>query len=121
MKEKIVFIVVLVLSILYILIGNRIAMKDNSFLAQVTKVDYPKAKITRIIERKETPFEVDGLDNQYNIDITFEAQILSGEHKDELVIATQNISTYIAGTIKEVEAGEKVLLYNERRMLHQDR
>ena len=114
MKEKIVFIVVLVLSILYILIGNRIAMKDNSFLAQVTKVDYPKAKITRIIERKETPFEVDGLDNQYNIDITFEAQILSGEHKDELVIATQNISTYIAGTIKEVEAGEKVLLYNQQ-------
>ena len=114
MKEKIVFIVVLVLSILYILIGNRIAMKDNSFLAQVTKVDYPKAKITRIIERKETPFEVDGLDNQYNIDITFEAQILSGEHKDELVIPTQNISTYIAGTIKEVEAGEKVLLYNQQ-------
>lgn len=114
MKEKIVFIVVLVLSILYILIGNRIAMKDNSFLAQVTKVDYPKAKITRIIERKETPFEVDGLDNQYNIDITFEAQILSGEHKDELVIATQNISTYIAGTIKEVEGGEKVLLYNQQ-------
>ncbi len=114
MKEKIVFIVVLVLSILYILIGNRIAMKDNSFLAKVTKVDYPKAKITRIIERKETPFEVDGLDNQYNIDITFEAQILSGEHKDELVIATQNISTYIAGTIKEVEAGEKVLLYNQQ-------
>lgn len=114
MKEKIVFTVVLILSIIYIIIGNKIAMKDNSFLAQVTKVDYPKAKITRIIERKETPFEVDGLDNQYNTDITFEAQILTGEHKDELVIATQNISTYIAGTIKEVEAGEKVLLYNQQ-------
>ena len=114
MKEKVVFIVVLVLSIIYIFIGNKIAMKDNSLLAEVTKLDYPKAEITRIIERKETPFMVDGLDNQYNTDITFEAEIKSGDHKNDLIIATQSISTYIArGAIKEVEVGDKVLLYNE--------
>ena len=113
MKEKIVFIVVLVLSIIYILVGNKIAMKNNSFLDQVTKVDNPKATVTRIIERKETPLIVDGLENQYNTDIVFEAQILSGKDKDKLVIATQNISTYIAGTVKEVEIGDKVLLFNQ--------
>lgn len=114
MKDKVVFIVVFILSLIYILVGNRIAMKNNSFFDRVTKVDYPKAKITRVIERKETPFEVDGLDNQYNTDILFEAQILSGKNKDNLVIGTQSISTYIAGTIKEVEAGDKVLLYNQQ-------
>lgn len=113
MKEKVVFIVVLILSIIYILIGNKIAMKNNSLLDQVTKVDNPRATVTRIIERKETPLIVDGLENQYNTDITFEAQVLSGKHKDELVIATQNISTYVAGTVKEVELGDKVLLYNQ--------
>ena len=113
MKEKVVFTVVLILSIIYIFVGNKIAMKNNSFLSEVIKVDYPKAEITRIIERKETPFQVDGLENQYNTDITFEAQILSGKNKNDLVIATQNISTYISGTIKEVEAGDTVLLYND--------
>ena len=113
MREKIVFGVVLVLSIIYIIVGNKIAMKNNSFLDQVSKIENPRAKVTRVIERKETPLFVDGLENQYNTDITFEAQIVSGKHKDELVIATQNISTYIAGTVKEVEVGDKVLLFNQ--------
>lgn len=113
MKEKIVFIVALIVSIVYIFIGNRIAMKNNRFFEDITKSNYPRAEITRILERKETPLEIDGLENQYNTDITFEAQVTSGEHKDELVIAIQNISTYITGTVKEVEAGDKILLCNE--------
>lgn len=112
-REKIVFAVALIVSILYIIIGNKMAMKDNQFFQDNLKVDYPRAEITRVIERKETPVYVDGLENQYNTDITFEAQILSGNHKDELVIATQNISTYITGTQDEVKAGDKILLYNE--------
>ena len=113
MKEKIVFTVALIISIIYIIVGNRIAMKDNSLLEQVTKLSYPKAEITRIIERKETPLSIDGLENQYNTDITFEAHVKSGKHKGELVIGTQSISTYVTGTVKEIEAGDKVLLYNE--------
>lgn len=113
MKEKVVFIVALIVSVLYIFIGNRVAMHNNNFFKDVIKYDYPRAKITRIIERKETPFEVEGLKDQYNTDITFEARVTSGEHKGELVIGVQNISTYISGTVKEVEPGDNVLLYNE--------
>ena len=113
MKEKVVFAVALIVSIIYIIVGNKIAMKDNSFLNEVTKLNYPKAEITRIIERKETPLSIDGLEEQYNTDITFEAHVISGDHKGELVIGRQSISTYVTGTVKEVEAGDKVLLYNE--------
>lgn len=113
MKERVVFIVALIISILYIVIGNKIAMKDNSFFVDMQKSDYPRAEITRVLAREETPIYVDGLDNQYNVDITFEAQITSGERKDDLVIGVQNISTYVSGTVKEVEAGDKVLLFNE--------
>ena len=113
MKEKVIFTVVFIVSIVYIIIGSRIATKDNKLFSEVTKIDYPRAKITRIIERKETPLLIDGLENQYNTDITFEAHVTSGDHKDDLVIGTQNISTYITGTVKEVEVGDKVLLYNE--------
>ena len=113
MKEKVVFAVTLIVSIIYIIVGNKIAMKDNSFLDQVTKLNYPKAEVTRIIERKETPLSIDGLEDQYNTDITFEAHVKSGDHNGELVIGTQSISTYVTGTVKEVEAGDIVLLYNE--------
>lgn len=111
-KERIVFISAIVISIIYLIVGNRIAMKNNKFFDKALKLDYPRAKITRVIERKETPFQIDGLSDQYNIDIIFEAKILSGENKGNTVIATQNISTYITGTIDEVKAGDKVLLYN---------
>lgn len=113
MKEKVVFVAVLILSIIYIFVANKIALKDNKLFTEITKTEYPKAEVTRIIERKETPFEVDGLDTQYNTDITFEAQIKSGDKKNNMVIAVQNISTYISGTIKEVEVGDKILLYNQ--------
>lgn len=112
-KERIVLAVALIVSILYIFIGNKMAMKDNKFFQDNTKLDYPKAEVTRILERTETPLNIEGLENQYNTDITFEAQITSGEHKDELVIAVQNISTYVTGTVDEVKAGDKVLLFNE--------
>ena len=111
-KERIVFISAIVISILYIVIANRIALKNNKFFSDALKLQYPRAKITRVIERKETPFEIDGLSNQYNIDIIFEARMLSGKDKGTSVIATQNISTYITGTIDEVKAGDTVLLYN---------
>lgn len=112
-KEKLVFIVALVVSIAYILIGNKMAMKDNKFFQDELKIDYPRAKIIRIIERTETPMYIEGLENQFNTDITFEAEILSGKNKHNRVIATQNISTYISGTQEEVKAGDKILLYNE--------
>lgn len=113
MKEKVVFTIALVVSIVYILVGNRIAMNNNKFFENNFKSEYPRAKVTRVIERKETPIVMDGLENQYNTDITFEAQIITGKNKNNLVIATQNISTYISGTIKEVEVGDKILLYEE--------
>lgn len=113
MREKVVFIVALVVSILYIFVGNKIAMRNNDFLKNVTKSDYPRAEVTRIIERKETPVNMEGFENQCNVDITFEARITSGDQKGKLVIATQNISTYVTGTVKEVEPGDKALIYNE--------
>lgn len=113
MRDKIVFIVALVISVFYIFIGNKIAMHNNQFFKNNEKYDYPSAKITRIIERKETPLEIDGLQNQQNVDITFEARITSGKHKGDLIIGIQNISTYITGTVKEVEPGDKVLVYND--------
>lgn len=112
-KEKAVVIIAVIISVLYIIIGNKIAMKDNTFMQDNFKLDYPRAEVTRILERKETPIEIDGLENQYNTDITFEAEILSGEHKDKLVIAVQNLSTYITGSGDEVKPGDKVLLFNE--------
>lgn len=111
-KERIVFILAIIISIIYIFIGNRVALKNNKFFKDTLKLQYPKAKITRIIERKETPIQIGELADQYNTDIIFEARMLSGKDKGTSVIATQNISTYVTGTIDEVKEGDEVLLYN---------
>lgn len=111
-KEKIVFISAIIISIIYIVIANRVAMKNNKFFKDALKTDYPKAKITRVMETKVTPFQIDGLSDQFNKDIIFEARMLSGKDKGTSVIATQNISSYITGTIEEVKEGDVVLLYN---------
>lgn len=112
-KEQIVVIVAIIISIFYIFIGNKMATKNNEFFNKNSKLSYPKAEITRVLQRTETPLQVDGLSDQFNTDIMFEAQILSGNHKGDLVIGTQNISTYVTGTVDEVKTGDKVLLYNE--------
>ena len=111
-KERIVFISAIIISIIYIVIANRVAMKNNKFFKDALKTDYPKAKITRVMETKVTPFQIDGLSDQFNKDIIFEARMLSGKDKGTSVIATQNISSYITGTIEEVKEGDVVLLYN---------
>ena len=111
-KQRIVFIIAIIISIIYIIIGNRIALKNNKFFNDALKLQYPRAKITRVIERKETPIEIGELSNQYNTDIIFEARMLSGKDKGSSVIAMQNISTYVTGTIDEVKAGDEILLYN---------
>lgn len=111
-KERIVFISAIIISIIYIIIANRIALKNNKFFKDALKLEYPRAKITRVVDKKVTPFQIDGLTDQYNIDIIFEARMLSGKDKGTSVIATQNISTYITGTIEEVKEGDVVLIYN---------
>ena len=67
MKEKVVFIVALIMSIIYILIGNKIAMKNNNILNNANKPNYSNATITRIIERKETPVSINGENYRHNI------------------------------------------------------
>ena len=211
MKEKVVFIVVFILSIIYIVVGNKIVMKDNKILAQVTKLDYPRAKVTRVLDTKKTflddgrgsyqyydgdsnyvdngennsivsegidaenssiisgeinseiDYSIDessssmntegatsndvvveqqgivdsnkqestgnnvsgnadyqanqefvaGQDDQYYITVVFEAKILSGEHKGDLVIATQSIIPFLGDHSEPVKVGNKILLSDD--------
>ena len=111
MKQKVIFTVVLIVSILYIFIGNRIVMKNNPFKEKVLNTEYTKAEVTRILERSEMPLDIQvSGEEQYQVKITFEAQLLSGEHKDELVIANQTKLTNVSGEPIEVKAGDKVYL-----------
>lgn len=193
MKEKVVFIVVFILSIVYIFVGNRIAMKDNKILEKVTKLDYPRAKVTRVLDSNKTFLDdgrgsyqynpvvnntenltqenieenasteineaelndinnaeiitdvnnienventadivyseniqdtqnnveqssseyIAGQDDQYYITVVFEAKILSGEHKGELVIATQSIIPFLGDHSEPVKVGNKILLSDD--------
>lgn len=75
MKEKVVFISVFILSIIYIIVGNRVAMRGDNLLKNVTKTESTKAKVIEIMgETREyvnnyNYIPADNLNNNENNDV----------------------------------------------------
>jgi len=86
-KELLIYLGAIILSILYLFMGNKIAMKNykSYFDTQSTGL---KAKVMEVIER--TNEKILGVsEDEGNIIIEFRAKILSGERKGEEIIAKQ--------------------------------
>lgn len=99
------------LSILFLFVGNKIASKDLSiFNSDDTGQTVVKARIEEITDRTSDEYSLDGSTTLENVQITFNAIILSGAEKGEAVTGIQYIDNmYNMGT-SEVEQGDKVLL-----------
>lgn len=106
MKNRIRYVITVFVALLFIIVGNKVAVKD----LKISEENYQEtvaAKITKIIERNEQKYETDNIEM---IDITFEAVVTSGERKGEFITATQNLVSISNGHVKEVENGDKVVL-----------
>ncbi len=107
LKQMIVYGVTVVLSALYIFVGHHIAMQGMVTVSDSESTPAPyKAKVVKILSR-ETPSEEDG----GGFLIYFDAEILSGEKKGQVVTAMQESDPYTPVQLKEVSYGDKVLLY----------
>ena len=107
LKQIIVYGVTVVLSALYIFVGHHIAMQGMVRITDSESTPAPyKAKVVKILSR-ETPSEEDG----GGFLIYFDAEILSGEKKGQVVTAMQESDPYTPIQLKEVSYGDKVLLY----------
>lgn len=115
MKNKIIYILAIVLSLIYIFIGNRIAMKDNHFLEN-NKEDgvYEKAKVIKILEKSDSKEQVEGLEDLDTSEIKFRAKFLRGNRKGEMTTAIQSLTPYMNKTVQEIKEGDEVILLEQQ-------
>ncbi len=103
------YLIAVVFSILFIFIGNKIAVSGMDYLEEDKTDDPIKAKVTRVYSSSDSEVELGGGTMLGHREIVFEAEFLNGERKGEIVLASQFNDDFTR--LKDVEAGDKVLLY----------
>jgi len=108
-NEKLFYASVLVLSALFLLIGNRIATRDSYAPVIEFEIPYYTGVVTEIIDRQETVMSWDW-GSDVNISITFYVRITDSGRRGEVVTAQQSLSTFFAVNEREVSVGDRVIL-----------
>lgn len=109
-RKTMIFIAAIIFSSIFLFIGNKIASKDlTAFDGEDTDVSY-KALVLNIIDTEIYEYNLGGEENLQSKTLTFTAQILNGDMKDEYITATQTIDTLIGYVQKEVESDDKILV-----------
>ena len=112
-KQKILYVVTILVSALYILIGNYIANK-NYIMRDKLEYGVPeKMKVLEILDPtyEQTLFGQDAETRGENI-ILFAGQILSGYRKGSVVTAVQRVDKMYAIELRPVEEGQTIIVYN---------
>jgi len=106
-----IYVTTIVLSILFIYFGNQIASRDMTAFNSTDKMRVEKAKITEILEVVEQTESVGDETSVLIKDVIYKAELLSGVDKGTVVSGVQNINSYFKVTPKEVEIGDKIVMY----------
>lgn len=108
-KKRIVYILTIVLSFIYVFLGNRLVCKNMSKVESLDE-KYIKARVTKITSIKEeislNSITEDGKDKT----ISFEAKLLSGENKGEIINTEQIITYPNTENATEIKKGDVVLV-----------
>lgn len=107
-KGTIVYIITVLVSILFIWWGNGYATKDYEFLSGEHTEATCIGIITNIIDSEEYDYGNDMGGKR----ITFECDIIKGKEKGNTVTAVQIIDDYDQIPAREIEDGEKIVLYD---------
>ena len=99
---------IIILSVLFLYIGHRIAVNGLSVFNQDENIRTLEVKIIKIVDISDNDVEWSG--GSFNDrNITFEAAAKNAKNK-EYITATQNINSLYFSFTKEVKEGDKVLL-----------
>lgn len=110
-RNLVVWIATVVVSLIFILGGNKIVTKDLTIL-YAEDAYAEKAKITSIENTVSDNYELSE-DVEYQNDLTyFKARILTGEFKGQEVLAAHTSDNYTVQADETLEVGDKVILYN---------
>ena len=108
-KKRIIYVATIILAILYIFFGNKLVTKNTNDIDSLEDA-YTKAKVTNIIEVKEEVALAGNDENDKDITVEFEAKIIDGKHKGEIVTLTQDIKYPNAENAIKLKAGDRILV-----------
>lgn len=104
------YFVIVVLSVLLLFAGNRIATQNLSLFSDEYAQEVVKAVVTNVGEKVTDTYSVEENSSITSVSIDFQATILSGPRKGETVSAVQTIDSFTIANTTEVEEGNKILL-----------
>lgn len=110
-KKTIIYILTIIFSILYLFVGKKVASTHMPEIEGVDEMHGTKAKVVDIVNRKETKSGVGIAEKLTNVNIEFKAKVLSGAKKGQVLVCQQTIEGVYENKLKEVEKGDKVMLY----------
>lgn len=111
-KPIVTYLTVVIISILYLVVGNRIASVNFSF-GSAASLQYT-ADIIEIVNVEEESYTLSGTGTEMTSEtVTFRARITSGRMKGSEIEAAQQIDSIVAVTPKRVEVGDSVVLSYE--------
>lgn len=115
LNKTLIYIFTVNLSILFLFFGNRIASnKTSAFNQQKNGQEVQKARVVEI--RNKTTEQHESEDSGTILESTtieFSAKILSGYKKGMLIHAFQTTDPFFPVAMKEVQKGDKVLIYRD--------
>jgi len=108
-NEKISYVAILALSILFLIVGNHVATGDFTLVDDTYEPSYYSGVVTEIIQR----IEQNGTLWFNNIEIYFNVRITDGGRRGEIVTAQQGLSDTFAVNEREVSVGNRVIIIHD--------
>jgi len=118
-RISIPYIITIAAAVALLIIGNGI-MTPGMIKFQNNPNEVVKAKVEKVFEKVETNYDfLDDFDDEIEtvplspgIKIMFEAKVLNGARKGQTITAEQTFSPILIDRSKEIEKGNKVILFN---------
>ncbi len=110
-RDSLVYVITLIISALLLFIGNKITTKDLNLFNGAEGIHAEKARVIEIVSTKNVEYDLGGETPEKGKEITFSAKVLSGDNKGTQITALQTIDPFTGASLKEVEPGDKVILY----------
>jgi len=118
-RISIPYLITIAAAVLLLVVGHSI-MTPGMIKFQNAVNEVVKAKVERVIEKVETNYDfLDDFDEEYETvpltpgtKIIFEAKALDGARKGQTITAEQTFSPLLIDRSKEIEIGNKVVLFN---------
>lgn len=105
------YLLVVLVSALYIFIGHEIAMTNYQSFDGDDQSIVVKATVLEVTDRYSREYQISDTEMAVNETILFQAEFTSGEDKGTVIEAAQTLDYFTAVNLRAVEPGDKVLLY----------